>query len=242
MRRLHLYIIALVSFTASAANSQGLHQVTFSNTGELQYFSLLTDREVLIRISKDGRLMEWGVEVQSTVSRDYYAPKLQPYMGRVEYYGQEADSLSRGKIRSIGTAYFTYYGGSDTEEKRGRIRTIGSSTFDYFGAYDNKALLGKIKLIGSAAIDYYPAFENEAITGKVKSIGSTTIQYYSSFDDKLIRGKIKSIGSQQYTLPPTGPALADYSNQAVCGNLSAALLTSFCNKLFTESLFLWNKR
>jgi hypothetical protein len=198
MRYHRFHFLLFLSLVFSITKGQGLYQVTFSNAGQLQYFSLLTDREVLLRISPDGRLMEWGIEVQSNMNRDYYAPKLQPYMGRVEYYGQEADSLSKGKIRSIGTAYFTYFGGSETEEKRGKIRTIGSSTFDYYGSYDNKAMLGKIKFIGSTILEYYPAFENEAITGKLKTVGSSAVHYYSSFDDKLIRGKVKSIGYQQY--------------------------------------------
>ncbi len=196
-RRLFLAITcAFFSFTIQA---QGLYQVSFNRDGSLAYLSLLSDREVLMRISAEGQLMEWGMEVQSIYSREYYAPKLQPYMGRVEYYGPEADSVQRGKIRSIGTAYFTYYGMSDTEEKRGKIRSIGSNIFDYFGDYDNKALRGKLKYIGSTPLDFYLASENEAIAGKLRSVGNTTIQYYSSFDDRMIRGKLKSIGYERYT-------------------------------------------
>lgn len=193
-----LILVFLFTHFITAVIGQGLYQVSFSRDGGFAYFSLLTDREVLLRISVDGKLMEWGIEVQSNYSNEYYAPRLQPYMGRVEYYGQEADSIQRGKIRSIGTAYFTYYGITDTEEKRGKIRSIGSNIFDYYGDYDNKAMRGKIKFIGSSPIEYYLPSENEAIAGKLKTVGSTTIQYYSSFDDKLIRGKIKSIGYQQY--------------------------------------------
>jgi len=182
-----------------AARSQQLAQVSFSGGNQLTHFALLTDREVLIRLSPEGRLLEWGIEMQSMRSPNYYAPRLQPYLGRVEYYGNEADSVSRGKIKSIGSSVFTYFGAWETPDRVGKIRSIGSLQLEYFNHYDNRALQGKLKSIGNLWINYYSTFDNEAYQGKLKSVGSTQISYYSSFDDKFIRGKIKSIGGVQYT-------------------------------------------
>lgn len=193
-------IILLLSFSLAhvISNSQELAQVTFSGGSTFSYFSLITDRTILIRISDQGSLLEWGTEESSFRNNNYYSPKLQPYPGRVEYYTKDADSLSRGKIKRIGSAVFTYYDYYETEERKGKIRSIGSLFFDYYNNFSDKLLRGKIKSIGSIQIDYYASFDNEAIRGKPKTIGSTAITYYTSFDDRLIRGKVKSIGTQQY--------------------------------------------
>lgn len=195
---LKLYSL-LFLFSVSNIYSQELAQVTFSAGTQFSYFSLLTDREVLIRISEDGKILEWGIEVQSSRISNYYAPGLQPYPGRVEYYGPEADSVERGKVRSIGSSFITYYGIHEVKEKIGKIRTVGRLSFDYYTHFDNKAFQGKVSFIGNSRVDYYSNFENEAFQGKLKSVGSTQLAWYSSFDDKFIRGKIKSIGAVNYT-------------------------------------------
>lgn len=184
---------------AKASFSQELAQVSFSGGSSLTYFSMLTDGNVLIRITPDGKIMDWGTEVQSMYGGNYYAPQLQTYPGRVDYYGPEADSVSRGKVKSIGSSVITYFGAYETPDKIGKIRSVGRQFFEYFSTYDNKLFQGKIKMIGSLSLTYYSAFEDEAIRGKLKSIGSTMISYYSSFDDKLIRGKLKSIGGTSYS-------------------------------------------
>jgi hypothetical protein len=177
---------------------QEISQVSFSMGTTLSYISLLTDREVQIRISDDGTIMQWGIEVQSMRNGNYYAPALQPYLGRIEYYGPEADSLLRGKPRSIGSAIINYFPKTDNELKRGKIQSIGRLFFEYYDAFENKTLRGKIRSIGGTNLTYYSSFDDQLLVGKLKSIGGTTIQYYGSFDDKLIRGKIKSIGPMQY--------------------------------------------
>jgi len=188
----------IVLFFSTISHSQQLSQVTFSGGSDLSYFSFMTDQNVLIRVSPDGKLMEWGIEVMSNRS-NFYAPKLQPYMGRIEYYGNESDSVFRGKIKSIGTCSFTYYGSYEPDEKPGKIKTIGRIMFDYFSNFEEKTLKGKIKMAGSQLLSYYSPFDDEADRGKLKSIGSTPIAYYGSFDDKLVRGKVKSISSYIYT-------------------------------------------
>ncbi|MFN8292064.1 MAG: hypothetical protein U0U70_17555 [Chitinophagaceae bacterium] len=196
MKKIVSVFISIV--LVKAALSQELAQVSFSGGSSLTYFSLLTDGTVLIRISPEGKILEWGTEEQSMRGGNYYAPKLQPYPGRIEYYGPEADSVSRGKVKSIGSSVITYFQGYETADKVGKVRSAGRLFFDYYGAYDNKLFLGKIKSIGTLALGYYSAFEDEAIRGKLRSVGNTTLTYYTSFDDKMIRGKIKTIGGTSY--------------------------------------------
>ncbi|HEX4877857.1 MAG TPA: hypothetical protein VFV31_14365 [Chitinophagaceae bacterium] len=192
-------LLPVLLFTFSLTSiAQELAQVAFTNGSTLAYLSLITDRTLLIRINDQGTIMEWGTEESSYRNSNYYAPRLQPYPGRVEYYGQDGDSLSRGKLKSIGSAVITYYDYYESEERRGKIRSIGRQFFDYYNNFYDKQLRGKIKSIGNLFIDFYASFENESLRGKIKSVGSTGIAYYSSFDDRLIRGKIKSIGNQPY--------------------------------------------
>lgn len=185
-------------FLVTCTWSQQLGQVTFSGGATLSYFSFVTDQNVLIRISDDGKVIEWGTELLSQRS-DYYAPKLQPYMGRLENYGAESDSAFRGKLKSVGTCTLTYYGSYETKEKVGKLKSVGTSILDYYSNFDNVILKGKLRFIGSLVLEYYSSTVDEAFRGKLKSIGSTPITYYSSFDDKAIKGKIKSIGSVSYT-------------------------------------------
>lgn len=195
--RKFLTVIPFLAITI-CTHSQQLAQVTFSGGSQLSHIAFMTDQNVLIRVSPDGNILEWGMEVMA-LRGSYYAPRLQPFMGRIDYYGPEADSIFRGKVRSIGTCSFTYYGAHETDEKPGKIKTIGRILFDYYSSYEEKTFKGKIKFAGSQQLSYYTQFDDEAFRGKLKSIGSTPITYYGTFDDKLIRGKIKSISSVSYT-------------------------------------------
>jgi len=195
----NLFSLIFLLLISACVFAQVLSQVRFAGGSKFSYFSLLTDRDVQIRISDEGRITEWGTEEKSIRDNNQYAPKLLPYAGRVEYYGAEGDSVSKGKLKSIGTAKITYYGPYETEFKIGKIKSVGSLLFDYYIQNDNKIIQGKIKAIGTSAIDYYYSFENDAYKGNLKSIGTTHITYHSSFDDKQIRGKVKSIGSVNFS-------------------------------------------
>lgn len=196
MKKFLLIIFLLIS--SQFIRSQELAQVSFANATNLSYFSFLTDGDLQIRVSADGNILEWGIEVQSFRNSDYYAPGLQPYMGRAEYYGADADSMFRNKVKSIGTVMITYYGSYETVDKIGKIKTIGTLVFDYFDLYADKTYKGKMKLAGRLPLVYYGSFEEEIMQGKLKSVSNTIITYHSLFDDKLVRGKIKSIGSVKY--------------------------------------------
>lgn len=195
-------------FFCVSTYSQQLSQVTFSGATTLSYYTFITDQDVLIRISEDGKVMEWGTELRSERSNNYFAPKLQPFMGRVDYYGTESDSVIRGKIKSIGTCMLTYYRAYEKDAKPGKLKSIGTVGLDYYTQFENAAFKGKLRFAGTLVLEYYPSLENEAIRGKLKSVGNTRITYHSTFDDKLIRGKIKSIGTVAYnwgtSLDPKG--------------------------------------
>ena len=106
MNRITLLISFL--FLSAGAFSQELTHVTFNEGSTLTFFSFRTDQRIHLRVSDEGKLLEWGMDPGP--GRYYNDPRrLQPYLGRVEYYGQEYDSVLRGKIRSIGTCFFTYY-------------------------------------------------------------------------------------------------------------------------------------
>jgi len=196
MRIIQLTI--LIILLGLTGRSQQLSQITFAGASSLSWFSFKTDQDILIRISDDGKVLEWGTELMSERSNNYYSPKLQPYLGRVTYYGTEADSMSRGKLKSVGTCVFTYFGAYEMDEKRGKLKSVGHINLDYCTRFDNLALKGKLKSIGTTTLEYYSMFESDAVKGKLKSVGGTVISYNSVFDDKLIQGKIKSIGSVAY--------------------------------------------
>ena len=195
--RKHLLLFSLLLLTISSY-AQQLSQVHFQNGSNLTYFSILTEQGTLIRISDEGKVLEWGTEVLSDWG-NYYAPQLQPFMGRVEYFGRESDTLFHGKVKSIGTTYITYYNAYEEEAKRGKLRSMGMLLFDYYSRFDEKSLQGKIKMIGNLSLEYYRSYENEAYRGKLRSIGNMPIQYYTAFDDKYNAGKLKSIGPATYT-------------------------------------------
>ena len=193
-----LFILLSLLPLAGVAYSQQLSQVTFTNGANLSYFSFLTDQGVFIRVSPDGKVLEWGSEVMADRGY-YYAPRLQPFMGRVEYFNTELDSAVKGKVKSIGSSFITYYGGYEEGSKRGKIKSLGPLQFDYYSAYDEKSLQGKLKTIGIYLLDYHRQYENEAVRGKLKSIGAMPVTYYSPFEDRYNAGKLKSIGTVSYT-------------------------------------------
>jgi hypothetical protein len=195
MKRPALLILSL--FLGIVSYSQELTQVTYSGGATLSSFSFRTDQEIIIRISDDGKLLEWGTDPGP--GRYYYDPRrLQPYLGRVEYFGPEYDSVLVGKVKSIGTCSFTYFGKYETPAKIGKLKTIGRVLIDYYDNYEDAAFKGKLKFAGSILLSYYSSFENEAFRGKLRSVNNNNITYYSTFDDKAIKGKIKSIGSYAY--------------------------------------------
>src|ERR1700684_1551790 len=98
-----IYLIIVLSFTCCDSYSQQLSQVSFAQASDFLWFSLLTNQNVLIRISDDGKILESGTEQSSNYNRNYFAPNLLPYSGVINYYQHEQDSSLNGKIKNIGT-------------------------------------------------------------------------------------------------------------------------------------------
>lgn len=186
--------ILFISFSLFA---QRLTHVTLARATTLTSFAFTTDQQIIIKVSPDGKILEWGEEAGT--GRYYNEPgKLQPYMGRVEYYGTQYDSAFAGKVKSIGTCNLTYYGSFETAALVGKVKTIGSVLLDYYNEFENEAYRGKLKTASSTMFSYYSSYDNELFRGKLKSLRSNELVYYSSFDDPLLRGKIKSIGNFQF--------------------------------------------
>ena len=182
----------------SIGNSQTLKFVSFSQGSEFLSFAFITSQKIIIKVSQDGNVQEWGNEMEP--GRFYSEPaKLQPYMGRIEYYEKQFDSILNGKVKSIGVTSITYYGSTENEALVGKVKSMGNVFFNYYIEPGNETMKGKIKSAGQKDISFYNSYENEAYRGKIKSIGTTQITYYSTFDDKSIRGKLKSVGSSVYT-------------------------------------------
>lgn len=196
MKKFSLIILSFIFYTT--IQSQTLKNVIFSAGADLSSLSFITDQKIIIKISQEGSIIEFGNEHEP--GRFYTPPgKLQQYMGRVEYYEKQFDSIMNGKVKSIGTTMITYYGSFENAALVGKIKTIGTMWFDYYSDFENESVRGKLKSAGQKTITYYTSFDNEAYRGKIKSLGGNQITYYSTFDDKSIKGKIKSIGSFNYT-------------------------------------------
>jgi hypothetical protein len=195
--RMRTCITILFFLAAGIVHSQQLAQVTLTNARSLAYFSILTEQDVLVRITEDGKIMEWGTEILSDRG-NYYAQKLQPFLARVEYYDAGADSAYKGKVKSIGTTNITYYDSYEEPTRRGKLKRMGMMNFDYYSMYDDKGTRGKLKFTGDLLLDYYGSYEEESVRGKLKSIGNIPITWVTVFDDRYNAGKIKSAGSVSY--------------------------------------------
>jgi len=196
MKRLLILLIPLLIY--GSGYTQTLKFVSFSGGSEFSSLSFITSQKIIIKISQDGSVLEWGNEAEP--GRFYSTPgKLQPYMGRVEYYEKQFDSMLNGKIKNIGITSITYFGSLDNAALAGKVRSIGNIFFNYYPDFENELVRGKLKTAGQKDFTYYTSFDNEAFRGKIKSIGNNQIVYYSTFDDKSIRGKLKSIGSTYFT-------------------------------------------
>lgn len=193
-------IFILLIAAAGRSFAQKIDFIVLGSYGATQtfYFSPGTSDKVLIALSKDGNIIEYGTEYPKEFM-GYYPGKLQKYMGRVDYYSQTDNEAFRGKIRYIGLTQITYYGSYDEESLRGKVKSIGTVQFDYYASYDDASVKGNLKTVGSSSITWCPSYENEAIRGRLKTIGNTKFEWYTSFDDKALSGKVKQIDQYSFT-------------------------------------------
>lgn len=191
------FVVAATCLTAISFG-QRLTQITLTGSPGSDIISYMTDDNVIINLSLDGKVIEWGIEY-ATGRYNSYPGKLDKYMGRTDFYG-EADNVDfRGKVKYLGRTAFTYYSSYENEQLKGKLKSIGSTIIDYYSNYEDEALRGKIRNAGVTTFTYYSSFDNEAFRGRFKTIGGSSFTYYTSFDDKAYKGKIKSIGSQNFS-------------------------------------------
>lgn len=196
MKKIIAFLFALLII--QYADAQRLSRIVFAKTGQLEAIEYELPENVILKLSKDGQIMSWGVN-RYAGREDIIREQLDPYVGRVEYFDNNANEAFRGKIRSIGQVTLTYYASFDNPANAGKLQSIGKNTISYFTLQENEAFRGNIKSIGNDQFDWYSTFDLDDLKGKLKSVANNSISYYSSMDDKYIRGKVKSIGGSVYT-------------------------------------------
>ena len=117
-----LFNIALL-LPVVVASGQNLSQVTISNTGSDIIYTFVVDGNVQINVSKDGKIIEWGTALEYW-RMGYYPGKLQPYIGRVEYYGPADNVAFSGKPKYIGSAAITYFSAYENENFAGKVKQL----------------------------------------------------------------------------------------------------------------------
>lgn len=197
-RMKRLFILLGILMTGLVSQSQNLSRVTLTQTGEIEKLGFGMRENVILNVSKDGKVLDWGIDRYAGRGFETKPGLLDPYGGRVEYYNESENEAFRGKVRSIGGIIITYYASFDREEWAGKVKAIGPNKFEYYLNTDNEAFRGLMKKAGAQNLVWYSTYDNDAFKGKIKSIGSTPINFYSSFEDEGFRGKLKAIGSAQY--------------------------------------------
>ncbi len=192
-----LFFASISAFLLTPAFTQKLAQITIDNRGNTDIVTFLVDEVVVVNMTKDGKIIDWGTEY-TTVRTGIY-PKLEKYMGREEYYPSTDNDAYRGKIKYIGRTLITYYSSDDNDALKGKVKTIGTILFDYYKDYDNEAFKGNIRNAGSVPFTYYSSFDDASYKGRIKSVGGTAVAYYGSIDDKAYRGKVKNVDRNVFT-------------------------------------------
>ena len=190
-------VLALISFFGFA---QRVNKITLSDKGASTSVGVILDENVLVMVSQDGTITDWGYDKYAGRTNDYIDRKLEAFEGRKEYYNTENDNEAfRGKIKYIGKNLITYYASYEEKSFVGKIKSIGPLKVDYYTNYEDASIQGKIKSVGQLPFAYYTSFDNEAYRGKIKSTGNVSFTYYSSLDDKAYAGKVKSMNGVSFT-------------------------------------------
>ncbi|MEP6950633.1 MAG: hypothetical protein ABI863_15215 [Ginsengibacter sp.] len=214
-----LYIVLVLTFLVSPVFAQRLAKITIDNSGNSDIITFLIDETVLVNMTKDGKIIDWGIE--NNAIANIYPGRLDKYMGKEEYYPATDNEAYRGKVKYIGRTIFTYYTSDENEVLKGKVKTIGSNLLDYYMPYDDPAFKGNLKDAGSVSFTYYRSFDNDAYKGKLKTVGPTSLNYYGSFDDKAYKGKIKSIDRSVFTY------YSSYDRKEYSGSLKTGSHTAY---------------
>jgi hypothetical protein len=197
----HISILILLAIISISTFAQKIAKINITSAGNTESFTIGLDENVILNVSPDGNLINYGVDYFSEKISNY--SRLENYNGRIEMYRATDDKSYQGKLKYIGRTGVTYYASFEDESLRGKIKSIGSLVFTYYQPFEDALLKGKIKSIGANQISFYNSFDNDALKGKLKMVGSTALNYYTSFDNEAFRGKIKSIGSVNFTYYPS---------------------------------------
>jgi hypothetical protein len=181
------------------ASAQRIHKVILTDKGATTTTCFLLNENVVIYLSDEGDIKEWGVDLYADRPADYVNRKITPYGGRVEYYNEKDNEAFRGKLKYVGNVLITYYASFDEKSMAGKIKSIGTSTMNYYTVYDDPSSKGKLKSIGRMNFTYYSSFDNDAFKGKIKNAGTVGFTYYASTDDKAFAGKVKSMNNMPFT-------------------------------------------
>jgi hypothetical protein len=196
------FITVSLFFVCSISTfAQKITKINITSAGTTESFTIGLDENVILNVSPDGNLLNYGVDYFSEKIANY--SRLENYNGRIEMYTATDDKSYQGKLKYIGRTGVTYYASYEDESLRGKIKSIGSLVFTYSQPFEDALLKGKIKSIGSNQIGFYNSFDNDALKGKLKMVGSISLNYYSSFDNEAFRGKIKNIGAVNFTYYPS---------------------------------------
>lgn len=195
MNKLYFTLILALLFTPAFA--QNVAQITIDNRGKEDIITFLVDESVVVNLTKDGRIIDWGTEYTSMSTGIY--PKVEKYMGREEYYPSTDNEAYRGKVKYIGRTLVTYYTSDDNASLKGKVKTIGTSLLDYYTDYEDAAFKGNLRNAGAVSLTYYASFNDEFYKGKIKSVGNTNLSYYGAIDDKAYKGKVKNIDRNVFT-------------------------------------------
>jgi hypothetical protein len=192
-----LYFILIFTFLLTPAFTQNLAQITIDNRGSQDIITFLVDESVVVNVTKDGKIIDWGTEYTTALTGVY--PRLEKYMGREEYYPSTDNEAYSGKIKYIGRTLVAYYTSDDGQWLKGKVKSVGNIIMDYYTDYDDAAYKGYLRNAGTVPLTYYSSFNDEFYKGKIKSVGSTMLSYYGAFDDKAYRGKIKNVDRNSFT-------------------------------------------
>ena len=86
MKKLFLFLVIII--ISVNLFSQRLNKITISGNGTSNVYSFLLNENVILNISQDGAITEWGVDKYAGRPIDYIQRKLEAYGGRVEYYNE----------------------------------------------------------------------------------------------------------------------------------------------------------
>jgi hypothetical protein len=191
------FFVILFTFLLSTVFSQKVAKITIDNSGNADIIAFLVDETVLVNMTKDGKIIDWGIE--NNALSNIYPGRMDKYMGKEEYYPSTDNEAYRGKVKYIGRTLFIYYTSDDNEALKGKVKMIGTNLLDYYTEYDDAAFKGYLRNAGPVSFTYYGSYNDEFYKGKIKSIGSTMVSYYGAIDDKAYRGKVKSIDRNLFT-------------------------------------------